>query len=242
MMPRALFVLWPYAAAAVFAIALAARSLRASGPIPALRARAAEGWAELRASRAWRAGIGGLLAGHLAGVLLPEWILRWTASPARLYGLEAAAFALGAIAAAGWAPLATRALLRRTGSRAANLADALFLSLVGVALASGLAAAVDHRWATSWAVRIVGPYARSLVEGAPRPALLAQLPFLVQLHVVASFAALALVPLTRLGPALVLAVRAPIHAAGGALSAARHALAGRLRRLDLAARLWPDED
>lgn len=230
--------LGPYAAAALFVLALALRCLRARGRLAELPAEAAQGWAALRGGRAFRLAVAVLVAGHLLGAVAPGALLRWEASPPRLWALEALAFAAGVAALAGWAALWIRTLWRRSGT----LADATFLTLFGLALATGLAAAVLHRWASAWGAIVVVPWAHALLRGQPPAELAGRLPLLAQLHLAAGLAALAVVPLTRLGPALALIALAPIRAVGAGLAAANRALRVRTRWRGWADRIWPEED
>ena len=70
----------------------------------------------------------------------------------------------------------------------------------------------------------------------------AQMPFLVQLHVFSSFAALAVLPFTRLSPFLVLALHRVLALGGRPVAATFDVIEAWLRKQNLAARIWPEED
>jgi nitrate reductase gamma subunit len=243
MRSKALFAVWPYVALALFTAAIAVRFLLARRRMAAASGTGIPGKKEsLWGGAMWRAGVALLVVGHLAGVLLPKWILAWNVSPPRLYLLEGVAFASGLAALLGWVGVMWRHLGRGEGSRAAELADIAFLSVLGVALASGLLTAVLHRWGSSWGVMILTPYARSVMRGRPVAELASQLPYLAQLHVAAPFLALAVLPWTRLGTVLVMALHPVLHAMGKPVAAAAVAVEAWLRKRDPWSWIWPDED
>ena len=238
-----LFAVWPYVALALFALAVAIRYLLARRPMAVAAELGIRGSSEaFRGGVLWRAGVALLVLGHLAGMLLPKEILAWNVSPKRLYLLEGVAFSSGLAALVGWIGLIWRRLGRGEGSRAAETADVAFLSVLGVALASGLLTAVLHRWGSSWGVAILTPYTLSVLRGRPVADLARQLPYLAQLHVAAAFVALAVVPWTRLGAILVLALHRVLQAMGKPVAPAAVAVEAWLRKLDPRPWIWPDED
>jgi nitrate reductase gamma subunit len=125
------------------------------------------------------------------------------------------------------------------------LADGVFLHLSFVALLTGLLTALFYRWGSSWCTSTLTPYAWSLLRGNPVAALAAQLPFLVRLHVLSSLAALAMIPVTRLAPLLLV----PLHHGLGWLLRGVAVLARPLRSTlefvferNPLPRIWPEED
>ena len=182
------------------------------------------------------------MLGHGGGLLFPQQILLWNTVPVRLYILEGLAFAAGIAALAGWAGVMWRHLGRAGGSAAREVADAAFLSLLFVALLSGLLTAILYRWGSSWGVLTLTPYVRSLASGNPAAALAADLPFFVRLHVFSSMAALAAIPFSRLAPLALV----PLHRGLGLLlrplSAMGRTVEPALRKHNPLERLWPEED
>jgi nitrate reductase gamma subunit len=166
--------------------------------------------------------------------------------PSRLYLLEGFAFVLGVGTLVGWSRLMWRHLGRSGGSVASQLADVVFLSVSFVALLSGLLTAVFYRWGSSWSAATLTPYAWSLLRGNPVAALAAQLPFLVRLHVFSSLAAMAMIPVTRLAPLLMV----PLHHGLGFLLRGVSVLARPvgstlelvIERNNPLPRIWPQED
>jgi nitrate reductase gamma subunit len=147
-----------------------------------------------------------LLAGHLAALLFPGAILAWNRAPARLYLLEGLGLAVGLGALAAWGRATSGHLRRAHVPFIVEIGDSLFLAMIFLALASGLGMAALHRWGSSWGVVTLRPYALSILAGEPQSMLVERLPFLARLHLFATFAALAVFPLTRLAPLPILLV------------------------------------
>jgi nitrate reductase gamma subunit len=240
MNPELLFKTGPYVSLGAFALGMVVRCLF-SRERPATDARASGG-AGSRGRTLLRIGLALLLVGHLAGLLAPRWILIWNALPARLYLLESTAFASGTAALFGWAVLAFRHLARPVESAAADLADTVFLSLLGVALVAGLVSAAFYRWSSSWGVLTLTPYVLSLLRGKPLFGLASQLPFPVQLHVTAALAAPAVAPYTRLAPLLLARLRRAMVALEAVGSAAGAAIGAFVLDHNPKRFIWPDED
>jgi nitrate reductase gamma subunit len=234
------FALWPYIALALFIAGLAVRyGLTRGVGLPKARALfVGAGWGRLSLLM--------LFLGHVAALLFPNQIVHWNTMALRLYMLEGLAFAAGVGTLCVWAKLMWRHLGRSGGSVASQLADAVFLSLSFVALLSGLLMAVIYRWGSSWSVATLTPYVWSLLRGNPAAALVAELPFLVRLHVFSSLAALAMTPLTRVAPLLMV----PLHHGERLLLWAVSAPARSVQRTRELAferynpslRIWPEED
>jgi nitrate reductase gamma subunit len=241
-----LFRVLPYVALVVLAAGLTIRYLRNVGRMGTLRAERGEAWASFGAGRLLRASLVALAVAHLVGLLAPRAVLAWDASPARLHFIEAVGMVVGLVALLGWGRVLWRHCGRHHPSRLGDLADSIFVSLVLVGMASGLATAIVYRWASSWGVVTLTPYAASLARGEPATAYAAEMPFLVQLHLVSAFGALALLPFTRLGPLLLV----PFHRALVAtatrlarpLAAAGRAAEDWLRRHNPGVWIWPKEE
>jgi nitrate reductase gamma subunit len=207
-----------------------------------MRAHVFEGWDLACGSKLWRWGLLAVLLGHLAGLLFPREILLWDRVPLRLYSLEAVAFASGLAALAGWAISAWRHLGRSADGVAGQITNTIFLALLFCTLASGLLMAASYRWGSSWGVLTLTPYARSVIRGDAAAGLPAGMPFLVRLHIFSALATLAMVPLTRLAPALIAAI-------GGGAAWALRPLGNSLKAVDsLTGKLisktciWRDEE
>jgi nitrate reductase gamma subunit len=237
-----LFAVWPYLAAGCLVIGTAGRYLLARRSSAGLASEASDAWAAFGKGWLWQAGLLLLLAGHLAGLVFPRSILLWNADATRLYLLEGLAFAAGLLALAGWFMLAWRQLKDDSGSRLTQMADFAFLALLFVGLLSGALMAVFYRWGSSWGVMALTPYVRSLLKGQPLVNAAVQMPFLIRLHVVSAFAALAVVPATRLSAILVAGLSYSFNLMGRPLSFAKHGAEAWLSKHNPAAWLWPEED
>jgi nitrate reductase gamma subunit len=237
-----LFREWPYVAVAVLAGGLALRYALMRRRLPPAPFELARAWAQFRGDRLWRASMLLLIAAHLIGICAPRAILAWDGVPWRLYLLESVGLLAGLAAVAAWGRLVWRHMGRGGGSFAAEIADSMLLSLLFVALASGVLTAMVYRWASSWSVATLTPYAISVLYGDPAAALVGNLPFLVQIHLVSSFAVLAVLPFTRLAPFPILA----LYRLATLARAPGRALAQRaetwLRARDRMAWLWPERE
>jgi nitrate reductase gamma subunit len=248
-----LFLAFPYIAVLVLIIGLGVRYAMSRRRPERASSEADAAWQLFSGRGAWRTGLLVTVILHLLGLVIPRAILAWNGVPMRLYVLEASGFLLGALALVGWIQIMRRYLghplghplgrttgTRRTGS--SEIADGILLSLLGLAVLSGLVIAVLYRWGSSWAVGTLTPYMRSLAVGAPTTELVEQLPFLVRLHALSWFAMIAVLPFASFAQVLVtiahrglLVIARPFEAGA---QAARRAAA----RLSPARWLWPEED
>jgi len=146
-----------------------------------------------------RAGVLAVVVLHLVLLLAPGAVLRWNRSTPRLLLLEAAAMCFGVICSIAVVRAIVRHLCDSSRVSAGALGDLIGLTLVTVALSSGVALAVLYRWASSWSVVTLTPYVGSLLQLNPRVELVAATPFLVRLHVFSTFAIAALFPFTLAG-------------------------------------------
>jgi nitrate reductase gamma subunit len=136
---------------------------------------------------------------HLLLLFAPDAVLRWNRHASRLLLLEAIGFAAGVICSMAAISRWRRHLFDAAGHEDRSLADTVWLTLVLMAVVSGVALAVAYRWASSWSVVTLTPYAVSLARLAPRAELIVATPFVVRLHVFCSFPLVALLAFTWLG-------------------------------------------
>jgi nitrate reductase gamma subunit len=241
-----LFRALPYAAALVLLAGSSMRAVLALGRMRDVRRASAEALASMLGGWRARACVAGLGVVHLVALAWPRAIVRFGAAPWRLVVLEVVGLALALATFAIAARATARLCARGHSSVLFDLADSAFLALVLVALASGVLTAVLHRWVSSWAAATIAPWARSLLSGRPDTTLVAHLPLLARIHLVASLAAIALFPLSRLGALpIVLAAAAAARVRAGLripLAAAGRALERLRERLAIGARLWPDRE
>jgi len=192
--------------------------------------------------RLFRISVFVLIAGHVAGLLFPRAVLSWNSSTAGLYLLEGLALAAGLAAVASSAVMIWRHLERSGRSRMSEAFDALFLGLFFTVLVSGVLVAVLYRWGSSWGEITLGPYIDSLLRGQPAVQLATELPALVRLHVLATFAAIAVVPLTRLSIFLVVVLQGCVVLIAQPFRAVSSAFAEWSNNHNPGSWIWPDED
>jgi nitrate reductase gamma subunit len=236
------FILWPYAAFAFFVAGTLLRYLMMWRRRSALAEEVAEAWAIFRGNKLWRLSLLILLAGHLVGLLFPHLVLRWNSAPARLYATEGLLFIAGCVAVFTGGVLVWRQLGRSGTSFLASALDTVFLAFLMVGLVSGVVMAAMDRWGSSWGAMTLGPYVTSLLRGEPAADFAAQMPFLAQLHVLSSFAVIAVVPFTRLSRLLVGLIHGAATLAARPLAAAGNAVGVWLSKHNPGALFWPEED
>ncbi|GAA5336769.1 respiratory nitrate reductase subunit gamma [Thermus antranikianii] len=139
-----------------------------------------------------------VLLGHLLALLIPKGLLLWNAVPLRLYLLEITGLGLGL-----WALVGTYVLLARRVSvarvRAASTSmDYVVLVVIFVSVLSGVLTALFYRYGSYWFPAVMTPYLWSILTLQPRPELIADLPFWIQLHVFNFWVFLAVFPFSRL--------------------------------------------
>ncbi len=235
------FALGPYLAFGLFGGGIIVRyllRLRLPGALQAELAQARN----IFAGRIWWISLFTLLAGHLAGLLFPQALMSWNANQLRLYVLEGVAGVAGLTAVVSSAALIVRYLRRPTISLLTELFETAFLAFLFVGTVSGVLVAILHRWGSSWGVTILTPYAVSILRGQSAPDLAAQMPFLVRLHILSAFVALALVPLTRLSMFLVVSIHRSVVLASLPIRAAGNVASAWLARHNPSAWFWPEED
>jgi len=237
-----LFTAWPYIALSLLVVGIVVRYLLERTRMSVAREEMSEAWNLFGGSAVWRASILLLVIGHATALLFPQAVLAWNGRPARLYLMEALAFAAGVAALAGCVALIWRHLERTNRSAITELSDTIFVALVLLGILSGLLMAVLHRWGSAWGALILTPYMASLLKLRPAAGLVMQTPFLVRLHVFSVFAVLAILPLTRLAAFLIFALHSTLTFLGRPISAASRAAESWLRRHNPSAWLWPEED
>ncbi len=242
MKPDTLFGTWPYVAFGILTAGILIRYLFSRGRMESIARDLSKTWEVYGGGPLWRVGVLCVLAGHFAGLVFPAQIVNWNRSAGRLYLLEGTAFLLGLMALAGWAGVVWKHLGRSAGSFISEVADTILLALLLVGMATGLLAAVLYRWGSSWGVATLTPYIITVLRGKPVLAFATPMPFLVQLHVVSSFAALAVLPFTRLAPVLLVVLHRCLSVLGKPVVAVFEGAEAWLRRRNLAALIWPEED
>ena len=235
-----LFVVFPYVAVGIFIAGSAARYAWARPRMEAVRAESGPR-SDLLGGTAARVALAIVVVAHVTALLLPGEIRAWNRAPLRLWLLEGSGFLLGLLVLAGWARAMWRHL-RDPDARPAEIADCVFLTVLFVALLSGLLTAARYRWGSSWAAATLGPYLASLARGAPAIAFVEPMPPIVQLHVLSLFALAAGLPFTRAALATLVVLDRGLAFAGRPLAAGARAARGLVARIRPSRWLWPEED
>lgn len=220
-----LFGFFPYVAVGLLAVVPVLRLASPEARRKTLPAALRETGNLYVGSLAWRLGVGLVLLGHLLGLTLPNQPALWRLLPGGPMTLQAAAFGLGLLALAGWATLVVerfrpardlpRPLLL---TATASAIDTLFLTLLVLAIGSGLVMTFVYHLGSAWYSVTLAPYLRSLLRLAPDVELVADLPPIVKLHLLSAIAIVAVLPFTALGPVLVwpwIALKRSIFALAG---------------------------
>lgn len=237
-----LFAIFPYIAFGLLAVGTITRYLLLRKQPEIISAETSEAKNVFAGNGLWKISLLFLFAGHAIALLMPRALLQWNTSSTRLYLLEGAAFVIGCAALAGWLIVLWRNLQRHGGSTLTELSDMALLALVFVGIFSGLLMAVLYRWGSSWGAITLTPYFTSVLRRKPAANMISQMPFVVRLHVFSLFAAIAVLPVTRIGTILVVILRAILGVAGKLASAAGRAAEARLKKHSPAPWLWPEED
>jgi len=143
-------------------------------------------------------GIIAILTGHIVAWLCPGQILRFNASPLRIYILEVSALAFGLFTLVGLAAIITRRLSASKVRVVTTASDWILYALLLVQVATGVLVAVVHPWGSSWFAAAATPYLWSLAGLHPDISFVTGMPWLVKLHIVNAFVLIGFFPFTRL--------------------------------------------
>ena len=191
-----LFGVWPYVAVASVLMGPIVRALTSWRSHSDLHREFTGSLECLWGDACWRGGVVSVVIGHFLILLYPATILAWNRSPSRLLALEGALFAASLLAIAGLAGLLLHNINRwRRHTRAAH-GESAVIALAMLVMVSGLLLAIVERWASSWAAVTWPPYVTSVVGLNPDVTIVAQMPYLVRLHVASALALVTLLPFT----------------------------------------------
>jgi nitrate reductase gamma subunit len=225
-----LFAVGPYVGLVAFILGSAFR-IAAAAPGAAPPAAAPRGQGAARHVRILALCACALAAGHLVLLLAPDAVLRWNRSLARLLVAEGIGIGLGSVSLA----VVAHALWRRlagSDARSQPVGDVIAWTLLGLEIATGVVFAVFYRWASSWSVVTLTPYAVSVLQLGPRVELVAATPFLVRLHVFCAGAMLVVLPFTTRGSLALATVRRVVETAlAPAYASARTVITARIGKI-----------
>ena len=192
------FGVFPYVAIVLAIIGIIWRYRREPFSVSSLSSQFLESRQLFWGSVPWHYGILVILLGHLVGFLVPRTLLAWNGTPWRLYVLEAVALIFGLMTLVGIIFLIVR---RATDARiraVTSFMGVVLLLVLLVQIVVGLWTAIFYRWGSSWYAAIAVPYLWSVIKLKPDVSLVANLPLMIQLHVMGAFVLIALIPFTRL--------------------------------------------
>jgi nitrate reductase gamma subunit len=193
-----LFVALPYAAIALAVIAGIIRWRLSPFTISSLSSQLLESKKLFWGSIPFHWGIVLILTGHIFVLFLPSTVDWWNGVPVRLYAIELTGVALALWALFGLVMLTYRRFTTPKVRVVTKPMDFVVLALLFVQIISGLWVAIGLRFGAAWATGVVVPYIWSLVVLQPEPGLISPFPVVLQIHVVAFWAFLAIFPFTRL--------------------------------------------
>ncbi len=192
------FGVFPYIAIILAIIGIIWRYLREPFSVSSLSSQFLESRQLFWGSVPWHYGILVILLGHLIGFMVPRSVLAWNGTPWRLYVLEAAALIFGLMTLVGIILLIARRMTNARIRAVTSLMDVVLLLVLLVQIVAGLWTAIFYRWGSSWYAAIAVPYLWSVIKLKPDVSLVANLPLMIQLHVMGAFVLIALIPFTRL--------------------------------------------
>ncbi len=146
----------------------------------------------------WHVGIFVVLAGHAVAFLVPSVWASLVSNRTVLIGVEVLGLGAAILAILGLVILTLRRLRNGRVQAVTTTVDLVVLGILLVQVVLGLLTAVTHRWGASWSTGTASPYLWSLATLRPDPALVADLPAVVQAHMALAWVILLLVPFSRL--------------------------------------------
>jgi len=146
----------------------------------------------------WHYSIITILLAHLLAALFPSVWQIIISEPLRLYTMEITGWALGILSIIGCVFFIARRMTNPRVRAVTSIMDwVLLLSLLGQVIL-GVWVAMLYRWGAAWYLFTAVPWFFSLLTLNPQVDLVANLPLIVQLHILGGFWIFALLPFSRL--------------------------------------------
>ena len=199
-----LFAALPYLAFGVFFIGTIQRYRQQSFTYSSLSSQLLENKQHFWGMVPFHYGILVIIAGHIVGFLVPRTVLAWNARPLRLYILEVSALICGMLAFVGLVTALIRRIRFLKVRMVTTVPDWVLYGMLLFQIFSGIYIAVFVGWGSAWYAAAAAPYLRSLLRFSPEIAFLAELPWMVRLHIINAFLLIAFFPFTRLVHILVI--------------------------------------
>ncbi|CAN5292934.1 respiratory nitrate reductase subunit gamma [soil metagenome] len=195
---RFIFLIFPYAALAVFLIGSIYRYKKKGFTVSSISSEFLESRKLFWGSQPFHWGLFFLFFGHLIAFLFPRAILAWNGQPVRLLILEITSFAFGLCALFGLLMLVKRRLTNSRVKMVTSKMDVAVLAILLVQLVSGLCVAYYNRWGSSWFAAFLTPYLRSIFVFDPQiDAISGVNSIWLKVHILSAFSIIALIPFTR---------------------------------------------
>jgi len=198
-----LFIALPYLAFAVFFIGTIQRYRHQSFTYSSLSSQLLENKQHFWSMVPFHYGILVVLAGHVVAFAIPRAVLAWNGRPLRLYILEVSALICGMLALVGLAAAVIRRIRVPKVRVVTTVPDWILLGMLLFQIFAGIYIAIFVGWGSSWFAAAATPYLRSLLFFNPDTNYLAQMPWMVRLHIINAFLLIAFFPFTRLVHVLV---------------------------------------
>ncbi len=198
MLDTLLFVVLPYVALVLFFLVGIARYRNRPFSVSSLSSQFLENKQHFWSTVPFHYGILGVLAIHLAGLLIPDVILSWNAAPARLIFLEVTGLALGFLTLFGLVNSMIRRIRLPRMKVVTNTSDWVLLLLLLVQIVLGVLISIYSGWGSSWFASNASPWLWSLFTLSPDVSYIAAMPLLVKLHIINAWLIIAFFPFTRL--------------------------------------------
>lgn len=199
-----LFAILPYTAMVVFFLVTIQRYRQRRFTYSSLSSQFLENQMHFWGSVPFHYGILFVVTGHVVAFLFPKSVLFWNAAPARLFALEVTGLAMALLALIGLVNIVVRRWASLKTRRVTNVEDWILYFILLVQILSGILVATQHGWGSSWFSTSVSPWLWSLMTLKPNVAYVANLPWMVQTHIISAFLLIAFFPFTRLVHVLVI--------------------------------------
>jgi nitrate reductase gamma subunit len=204
MLDTLLFVVLPYVALVLFFLVGIARYRNRPFSVSSLSSQFLENKQHFWSTVPFHYGILGVLAIHLAGLLIPDAILSWNAVHARLLFLEVTGLAFGLITLFGLLNSMLRRIRFARLAVVTNRSDWVLLALLLAQIVLGILVSIYNGWGSSWFATSASPWLWSLFTLSPDITYVAAMPLLVKLHMINAWLIIGYFPFTRLIHVLVI--------------------------------------
>lgn len=193
-----LFVIFPYAALAVFLVGSIYRYKNKGFSVSSISSQFLEGRKLFWGSQPFHWGLLILFFGHLIAFLFPSAVLAWNGQPVRLLILEIASFGFGLSAFIGLGLLILRRVTTPRVTVVTSKMDVVVFLILLTQIISGLCVAYFNRWGSSWFAAFLTPYLRSIFVFDPDITAISGVnSWWLKIHVVSAFSIIAIIPFTR---------------------------------------------